>query len=61
MMLDALRVKKFLQFLMGNSQTAKYILWRSFLVSGLYYKTIMIIIMTIISDAPNCGVTYNHN
>ncbi len=28
---------------------------------GLYYKTVMIIIMTIISDAPNCGITYNHN
>jgi hypothetical protein len=29
--------------------------------SGLYYKTIMIIIM-IVSDAPNCGfITYDHN
>jgi len=29
---------------------------------GLYYKTITIIIMTIVSDAPNCGViTYDHN
>jgi hypothetical protein len=28
---------------------------------GLYYKTITIIIMTIISDAPNCGVTYDRN
>jgi len=29
--------------------------------SGLYYKTIMIIIMTIVSDAPNCSVTYDRN
>jgi hypothetical protein len=29
--------------------------------SGLYYKTIMIVIMTIISDASNCGVTYDRN
>jgi hypothetical protein len=29
---------------------------------GLYYKTITIVIMTIVSDAPNCGIiTYNHN
>ncbi len=29
--------------------------------SGLYYKTIMIIIMTIISDATIWSITYNHN
>jgi hypothetical protein len=29
--------------------------------SGLYYKTITIIIMTIVSDAPNCSVTYDRN
>jgi hypothetical protein len=28
---------------------------------GLYYKTITIIIMTIVSDAPNCGITYDRN
>ncbi len=36
-------------------------LWGRFLISGLYYKTITIVIMTIVSDAPNCGVTYDHN
>ncbi len=31
-------------------------------ISGLYYKTITIVIMTIVSDAPNCGViTYDCN
>jgi len=30
--------------------------------SGLYYKTILISIMAIISDAPNCGIiTYDCN
>ncbi len=29
--------------------------------SGLYYKTITIIIMTIVSDAPNCDITYDRN
>ena len=30
--------------------------------SGVYYKTITIVIMMIISDAPNCGIiTYDHN
>jgi hypothetical protein len=29
--------------------------------NGLYYKTITIVIMTIISDATNCGVTNDHN
>jgi hypothetical protein len=29
--------------------------------SGLYYKIITIVIMTIVSDAPNCGVTYDRN
>ncbi len=29
--------------------------------SGLYYKNIMIIRMTIVSDATSCGVTYNHH
>jgi hypothetical protein len=29
---------------------------------GLYYKTITIVIMTVVSDAPNCGViTYDCN
>ncbi len=32
-----------------------------FTASGLYYKTITIVILTIVSDAPNCGITYNHN
>ncbi len=44
--------------------------WRNTLVyfcplsvtnSGLYYKTITIIKMMIISDAPNCGITYDCN
>jgi hypothetical protein len=30
--------------------------------SGLYYKTITIVIMMIVSEAPNCGViTYDRN
>ncbi len=29
--------------------------------SSLYYKTIMIVIMTIVSDATNCSVTYDLN
>jgi hypothetical protein len=28
---------------------------------GLYYKTIMIIIMTIVSDTTIRSITYNHN
>jgi hypothetical protein len=28
---------------------------------GLYYKTITIVIITIASDAPNCGITYDRN
>jgi hypothetical protein len=29
---------------------------------SLYYKTITIVIMMIVSDAPNCGIiTYDHN
>jgi hypothetical protein len=30
-------------------------------ICGLYYKTITIVIMTIVSDAPNCGITYDRN
>jgi hypothetical protein len=43
----------YLPQLQQNSQKGK--------ISGLYYKTIMIAITTIVSDAPNCGVTYNRN
>ena len=33
-----------------------------FYFSGLYYKAITIVIMTTVSDAPNCGaITYDHN
>jgi hypothetical protein len=28
---------------------------------GLYYKNITIIRITIVSDAPSCGITYDHH
>jgi hypothetical protein len=34
---------------------------KSVLNSGLYYKAITIIMMMIVSDAPNCGITYGRN
>ncbi len=59
-----IRILKTYHWLFSNRREWLLLPIRSLLftnICGLYYKTITIVIMTIVSDAPNCAVTYDCN